>query len=133
MYKDITVIREDFVNGKYTYTIPVDERISSVKEDHIFDENQSVKWNREQVAIHNEKVKQQRHDSFVQSQQLICQMRKDVVAYIMGVYGFSGEISDRIEREVYTEKHSDMYSYFENIDSYAEFVSDILKIKDGKM
>lgn len=50
-------IQEDFDRMQRMSCVPVD--IKKVPENYVFDENQSVKWNKEQVAINNRKYKEE--------------------------------------------------------------------------
>lgn len=121
-YKDIEVIRQEYSDGKYSVTTP-NPSLKKVSEGHIFDEEKSVKWNREEVQRNNEAYYKQLHDVQTKANELFKQMREEVVKYIMGIEGVSREVAEAIEAFVYTEKHSYMYDYFSAIDGIMELVS----------
>ena len=50
-------IQEDFDRMQRMNCVPVD--IKKVPENYVFDEDQSVKWNKEQVKINNQKYKEE--------------------------------------------------------------------------
>lgn len=50
-------IQEDFDRMQRMSCVPVD--IKKVPENYVFDEDQSVKWNKEQVKINNQKYKEE--------------------------------------------------------------------------
>lgn len=50
-------IQEDFDRMQRMSCVPVD--IKKVPENYVFDEDRSVKWNKEQVAINNQKYKEE--------------------------------------------------------------------------
>lgn len=50
-------IQEDFDRMQRMSCVPVD--IKKAPENYVFDENQSVKWNKEQVKINNRKYKEE--------------------------------------------------------------------------
>ena len=52
----ITEIREQYNNGHYTYKDPIGRDKTRLPENYIFDENLSVKRNRELVIEHNQQV-----------------------------------------------------------------------------
>lgn len=125
-YMDISEIRQAWDNGEYIdrCTIP-----TKVKEGHVFDENLSVKRNREMVQEWNENV-----DATVKAHRerqgaLYQKFTNDVVNYLMGVYGFNELQARKIEGYVYAEKHSFMSDYFGFLDEFADVVSEIIAAK----
>lgn len=126
---NIEEIRNKYNNGDYTYKVELPEKVN---ESHIFDENLSVKQNREMVIEHNANVSKIRQDYIRKNTELFTEMRTDVIKYIMCEYGFAENVSKTIESHVYIEEHSCMSDYFSSIDTYCEFVEDIIMcIKGG--
>lgn len=128
MYKDIETIRADYEAGRYTYTDNV-PRMSKVAENHIFDENLSVKQNREMVAEHNRKVVEQSKHRMHEQAILDAQLTQDVVDYLVGAYYFSQDVAKKVQEYAYTERHSSMYDYFNYLDEIAYLVSDCMSLK----
>ena len=125
-YKDISEIRQAWDNGEYYCEIPVPNK---VREDHVFDENLSVKRNREMAVEWNENVEQLKKDKMAKQADLYRQLKEDVVEYLMGTYGFTRKQAEAIESYTYIEKHSFMCDYFSGIDSFAELVENVLNAK----
>lgn len=123
-YMDIQDIRKKFYNDEYSCKMAVPQ---SVKENHVFDENLSVKQNREMVREHNERVVALRKERDRKNNELHQQMRNDVIQYIVHTYGLSKDQASIIESYVYTEKHSFMCDYFSSIDEVAEMVEKVIR------
>lgn len=126
-YMDITEIRQKYDQGGYEpepITIP-----DTVPENHVFDENMSVKWNRDQVEKHNREVKNLRIEERNREAHSENMLRTDVVNYIRGVYKFTAEQAAKIESEVYADKHSCISDYFYGADRLAELIRDVIDMK----
>lgn len=123
-YMEIKEIYKKYNNGDYSCKMAVPQ---SVKENHVFDENLSVKQNREMVREHNERVTTMRREKDRKNNELHLQMRKDVIQYIANTYGISYEQASIIESYVYAEKHSFMCDYFSVIDDVAEMVEKVIR------
>lgn len=123
-YMDIQDIRKKYNNGDYSCNMSVPQ---SVKENHVFDENLSVKQNREMVREHNEMVIAKRRERDEKNNELHLRMRNDVIQYIVHTYGLSREQASIIESYVYTEKHAFMCDYFSYIDDIAEIVEQVIR------
>ena len=123
-YMDIEEIRKKYNNGDYTYNmlIPL-----SVSESHVFDENLSVKRNREMVIEHNEMVRNSHKEKQIKNNELLLQMRNEIIKYIAGTYGMSKEQASIVESYVYIGKHSFMGDYFSSIDEVAEMVEKVIR------
>ena len=122
---DISEIRERYNNGCYNYQTEIP---SKVFDNHIFDENLSVKRNREMVAEHNQKVEDMKKEKNQKQAELYKQLTNDVVEYIVDSYDMSEEQARIVERFVYAEKHSFMNDYFSWIDEVAYMVEDVVRI-----
>lgn len=125
---NIEEIRNKYNNGDYTYKVELPEKVN---ESHVFDENLSVKQNREMVIEYNANVSKIRQDYIRKNTELFAEMRTDVIEYIMCEYGFAENVSKIIESHVYIEEHSCMSDYFSSIDTYCEFVCDIILCIQG--
>ena len=122
---NITEIREKYNNGCYNCQIEIPAK---VKESHVFDENLSVKRNREMVAEYNQRVEDMKKKKQSKQAELYQQLTNDVVAYIVDSYDISEEQARIVERFVYKEKHSFMCDYFSWIDEIAYIVEDIVRV-----
>ena len=122
---DIIEIRDNYNNGLYTCHMEIPAR---VKENHVFDENLSVKRNREMVEEHNQRVENLKKEEREKQGELYRQLTNDVVKYIVDSYDVSEEQARIVERFVYTEKHSFMCDYFSWIDEIARMVEEIVEV-----
>lgn len=123
-YMDIEEIRKKYNNGDYTCNIYVTHTLG---ENHVFNENLSVKQNREMVREYNEKVISTHKEKIEKDNELHLKMRNEVTKYIAGTYGMSREQASIVESYVYTEKHSFMCDYFSSIDEIAEMVEKVIR------
>lgn len=111
---DIENIKEKFYNGDYNYDIKIPRIVSQT---HIFDENLSVKRNREMVVEHNEKVRQMYIDCHHERAKRIQQLRQDVRDYIIECYHFTLDQATTIEDFAFAE--DDFSTYFDYVDDLA--------------
>ena len=123
-YIDINDIHDKFNNDEYSCKMIIPR---AVKENYVFDENLSVKQNREMVREHNERAIALRNERDRKNNELHLQMRNDVIQYIAHEYCLSKEQAEIIESYVYTEKHSFMGNYFAYIDEIAEVVEKVIR------
>jgi hypothetical protein len=126
----ISDIQKNYNEGKYSisYYSEFQELLNLTKlsKDHVFDENLSVKRNREMVEEHNARVEAEKKEAYAKQAELDKKLTHDVCCYITENYDISYELAAKIQQFCYTEKHHDMYAYFDYIDTIAEFVDDIL-------
>ena len=131
----ISDIRENYDTGKYSvgYNYPgefPEEAMKKLPADHVFDEDLSVKRNREMVIEHNDKVEQLRARKRSLQADLDRKLTEDVVKYIEENYDLTPAQARIVEMWVYREKHSFMGDYFSSIDTFAEFADDIANLKE---
>jgi hypothetical protein len=119
----IDTIREDYEKGRYTMAINCAKMFP---EDYVFDENLSVKRNRELVVERNQEVTELRKQQRNKQLELTNRLREDVTAYIEENYELSNRQAHLVESWVYSEKHSFMCDYFSSIDSFADFAETIV-------
>ena len=127
-YNHIDDIRDAYNHGVYTFK-PEKPIPKTVSNDHVFDENLSVKQNREMVAEHNKMVANMTREYRNKDHAMFNQLREDVTEYISTVYDMSMAQAHIIESYVYTEKHAFIGDYFSAIDEIAEMVEDVLRTK----
>lgn len=118
MALDIDEIRVNYNNGVYTYKVDIPAK---VKPDHVFDQELSVKRNRELAQEHNDNVDQLWRSKNRIQRELDKQLTNDVVAYMMENYSLTEHQAKIVENFVYQHYHSSMCDYFGYIDTYADF------------
>lgn len=98
---------------------------SSFKEGHVFDENQSVKWNREQVAIRNKEILEMKSASR-KFNSLVCEMIEDVIKTEVFEYeNLTQEAKDFLFYKAYEDGHSGGYYEVKNkLEEYLDLVTD---------
>lgn len=120
---DIDEIRSKYNAGDYTYKVGIPKKLPV---DYIFDEELSVKRNRELVQEHNAKADLMQKDTRRIQRELDRRFTYDVVVYIMENYGLTERQAKAVENFAYQEHHSFMSDYFSYIDTFAEFASDLV-------
>ena len=121
---DISEIQNAYWNGDYNYKMQIPEVVSYL---HIFDENLSVKRNREMAMEHNQMVYAMQKEKQIKSNELHCKLANDVAEYIANTYDMNEDQARIVERYVYNRYHSFMSDYFAAIDEVAEMVESVLK------
>ena len=125
-YMDLDTIRMAWDKGAYHCNLTVPQKVSP---NYVFDENLSVKRNREMVEEHNANVERLKEEKWHIQGELSRKLTNDVVEYLMGTYDFTRKQAERVQSYVYTEKHSFMGDYFSAIDEIADMVRDVLDAK----
>ena len=125
-YMDISEIRKAYDEGKYHFDMEIPAKVS---ESHVFDEDLSVRRNREMVQEWNENVDNLKKIKGEKQADLYRQLKEDVIGYLTDAYGFTRKQAEAIESYTYIEKHSFMCDYFAGIDSFAELVENVLNAK----
>ena len=105
---DIIEIRDRYNNGYYACHMEIPAR---VKENHVFDENLSVKRNREMVEEHNQRVENLKKEEREKQGELYRQLTNDVVKYIVDSYDMNEEQARIVERFVYTCLYRETFFY----------------------
>lgn len=120
---ELETIRKKYEQKEYTSNIKVERKLP---EGYIFDEELSVRANREMVEQHNATVDTNREASISLQGQLHRKLKHDVATYITESYDIDYPTAVKIEKFCDEQKHHDMYSYFEFIPTIADFVEEIL-------
>ena len=124
---DISDIKKRWDEGYYTVKFG-DFNVNTLPENHIFDENLSVKENREMVRQHNI-ASDARNKEYIRLRNAkFLELRQDICNYIVATYNLSMPQAEKLEAYVYTEKHSYMCDYFIAIDELAELVENIIQL-----
>lgn len=124
---DIEEIRIKYRNGDYKYTADIPAKVPFY---HIFDEELSVKRNRELAEEHNAKVDAIVAEKHEKQQALDAQLTNDVVEYLVNAYGLSSRQARVIESFTYQEHHDFMSDYFSYIDTYADLAEELLTCEE---
>ena len=120
---DINKIRNDYNKGYYSYVESIPLRVS---EDHVFDENLSVKENRRMVEEYNENIRRQRLKMRDKQNELYRKLTNDINDYLMETYSFNEKQAQIVNAYTYTKYHAFMEEFFNNIDSVAEMVESVI-------
>ena len=118
MALDIDEIRVNYNKGVYTYKADIPKK---VKPDHVFDEELSVKRNRELAQENNDNVDRLWRDKNRIQGELNERLTYDVVVYMMENYDLTEQQAKIVENFVYQHYHSSMSDYFGYIDTFADF------------
>ena len=97
-YKDVKEIKKIYDCGGYFSHMPIPKKVPA---DYIFDENISVKRNRDMVQKHNENVQKLKEEKRGQNNILAKNMSTDVVNYLVGEYGFKKTQAEKLENFIY--------------------------------
>ena len=124
---DIDEIRNKYNVGEYTYKVEIPKK---VKPDHVFDEDLSVRRNRELAMEHNDNVDQMQRDKNRKQAELSERLTTDVVEYIKAYYDLDERQARILENFVYQHYHSCMSDYFGYIDTFADLAFQLLPVKE---
>jgi hypothetical protein len=101
---------------------------SSYRDNHVFDENQTVKWNKEKVISENEKLKQRKMDYHNESYRLSNYFHECVVKAIIEDTKLQQDKAEIIFTKAYDDGHSEGYR---NVVSEAcdlcDFIYEVMK------
>ena len=127
MAMDISEIRGKYNAGDYYYRVEIPKKVPL---DCVFDEELSVRRNRELAIEHNEKIDQMRQEKVERQRELEQKLTNDVVEYLMAYYDLDERQARILEGFVYEHYHSYMGDYFSNIDTFADLAFQLLPIKE---
>jgi hypothetical protein len=127
MALDIDEIRVNYNNGVYTYKTDIPKK---VKPDHVFDEELSVKRNRELTQEHNDNVDRLWRNKNRIQRELDERLTYDVIVYMMENYDLTERQAKIVENFVYQHYHSSMSDYFGYIDTFADFADNLVNAKE---
>ena len=124
---DISEIRGKYNAGDYYYRVDIPKKVPL---DCVFDEDLTVRRNRELAIEHNEKVDQMQQEKAARQRDLNEKLTADVVEYIMAYYDLDERQARIIEGFVYEHYHAFMSDYFGNIDTFADLAFQLLPAKE---
>ena len=120
--KSINDIYQQYIEGKYTFypaIIP-----PKLKDGYIFDENKTVKENREMLEDYNNKRQIIVNNNVQGHTKMNQKLREDVIATLMDDYGISRAKAVFVENICYEKYHSSFSDYFCYIE---DMTSDFIK------
>lgn len=126
---DINEIRDRFHAGYYDCKIDIPQKLP---DNYVFDENLSVKRNREMVLEHNQTVENLKRSRVQKQAELEKQQRDDVVGYLLLNYFFNEKQARIVESYTYAQYHYCIYEYLSNIDDVAQFAEKLISERDNK-
>lgn len=126
---DARTIRGKINNNEYRSKIEYPKE-KKLNENHIFDENQTVKWNRDEVNRYNESIDKQLQEYDNSEHSGNNNFQEDVIAYLIEEYGFNKEMASKVFYKAYEDGHSCGYSeVLTYAMDYGEFVDEVIKLK----
>lgn len=129
----ISDIRDNYDKGLYSVSHYAEfkDMLDLVKlpSNHVFDEELSVKRNREMVEEYNQDIENKRKIKLEKQTELDKQLTDDVVEYIKEYYELTDRQARIVEGWVYREKHAFMCDYFSSIDTFAELADLLVNIE----
>lgn len=117
-------------NGVYkpTMTCPT-ERL--FKDDHIFDENQTVKWNREKALAENQRIRNAKETYRDEENRKNQQFRDDLLSVLQEEYGLSPACAAIVFSKAEDDGHwAGFHEVVSQAQILADFAVDILKTKE---
>lgn len=121
---NICDIRAKYDNGEYT--VHMDNTLTLLPDNYIFDDELSVRRNKEMVEEHNSRIRELKAAERAKQAELHRQLTEDVVDYIKECYTLNDKQARAVESFVYQEHHSFMCDYFSYIDIFASFADDVV-------
>ena len=121
---DIQIIRDRILEGYYDVKKSYPSKTKEMKDGYITDEDQYVKWNREQVELAKQKYRQlqdEYQDEVNRTVKLFC---KDTKEYIINTCKCTDEAAKVIFDKAYEEGHANGYNdilYY--IDTYLDLIN----------
>lgn len=127
-YKSINEIASDYSNGIYSNQKPFPKQ-TKYKDGHIFDENQTVKWNKEEVQRRNDEIIRLRDEYDNESNSLSDKLRDDVIYNLIYDYDLTQAQAEMTYDNAYSDKHSSMNDVFYYAANLAEYYKKMMIIK----
>lgn len=126
--RSIEELRNAYMAGEFKTKLEYVSSMAKLRAGHVFDENQSVKWNRDQLELHNEeidkKIKAYRDDN----SRLSSELHEETIQSLQNDYGLNKEQAEKIQGYAYTEYHSSMHDYFYHLDELAKLMKDVIEM-----
>lgn len=127
MTKTLEDIRKDYNDGVYVSKLKY-PTAKKFPEGYIFDEDKSVKWNKEEVQRRNQEIADQYSAYRAENARLNNNLGDDVMNALVAEYGFSREQVLKIWGYAYNEKHSVMNDVFNFVTELADFYEEMVRL-----
>lgn len=124
---NIQEIKKEYLNGD-KYKKPKNQ-LKYYPDDYVFDENLSVKENREMIRKANEEYLENGRICELKAIDNMRQFHNDIVEYIEEEYGFNYTQAVAIEARLWYENTSDIVYFFEEIDNFSYWLSEFVGLK----
>lgn len=115
--KTLNEVKQDIINGKYANLLFTPDK--KVKEGHVFDEEQTVKWNREQVKIFNDDVDLKKDEYRRKNQEMRQLMTDDIINAMVAE-----------NKNVINYKQAEMIYYYSYQEHHAYSISEVINHLD---
>lgn len=125
---DINEIKKLYESGYYNSKILIPPE---VKEGYVFDEELSVRRNKELVVEHNKMVDDLTTKRNQDQNKLNNLLRSQVMTYMTDTYEITDRQASLVNVYVMSHYHSNMYDYFHYIDEVAELAE--LLVRDARL
>ena len=112
-------IHECYLEIYNKYKIP---RRTQYSENHVFDDEKSVRWNREEVARQNRLIKDEVAIAIMQRADALNRLDEAVVKYIMGDTNLNEKIAKKVIEAAKTDHEDNWWDYIDDIAYYTESV-----------
>lgn len=100
--------------------------IKKFPDNFIFDEDKTVKWNREEVKRRNSDIASEKEKIKQRARDIISEARDEIIHYLMDDYGFTEKVASVIFKKAEEDGHScgfcEVLSY---ANSYGDFTQDL--------
>lgn len=118
-------LRDNYREGYYDFkeTMPVGKKLA---DDYVFDENLSVKKNREMIKLHNEKILKAKDEYWDRYYKSIADFNSDFKVAIKKELNINEEKANVIFNYIYNEKHSS--GYYDMINYAFDFLELLSKL-----
>lgn len=123
-------LKREFMDAAYNEYWAA-RRTKKFKENHIFDENKTVRWNKEEVIRRNEKIDKEIKETLANCESLSNDYNEFIYTNAMEAYGYSRAVVEKIYSKAYEDSHSNGYkevlSKFEELLDFVKDVMDLMK------
>lgn len=119
-------------DGVYTNNLeyPSRSKFKKLRTDYVFDENLSVKKNREMVLKHNEEIESLYAKYETETNRINDIFYSDLIKALKNNYSFNDKICEKIFAKAYQDAHSEgKYSIIQKVEEYADFIDEILNLQ----
>ena len=112
-------IHECYLEIYNKYKIP---RRTQYSENHVFDDEKSVRWNREEVARQNQLIKDEVAIAIMKRADALNRLDEAVVKYIMGDTNLNEKIAKKVIEAAKTDHEDNWWDYIDDIAYYTKSV-----------